>query len=61
MNKSAVFWFDTYFKPFGPWPFISGVTTDELFIVTFTASGTYCPECYLKKLLLSVKCLPFHC
>ena len=29
MNKSAVFWFEFYSKRFGPWPFISGVTSDK--------------------------------
>ena len=51
MNKSAVFWFEFYSKRFGPWPFISGVTSDKgvhlktnppskLFIVTFSFGHT---------------------
>ena len=51
MNKSAVFWCEFYSKRFGPWPFISGVTSDKgvhlktnppskLFIVTFSFGHT---------------------
>ena len=51
MNKSAVFWFEFYSKRFGPWPYISGVTSDKdmplktnppskLFVVTFSFGRT---------------------